>query len=195
MNPEIIVVLMSVIIVIAIPIVIITTAIKKAKSDRMFKAALEALTNSKGFQQFDDRPRSLNGCESIYLPEIRKDFPDFNPTSVYTDAKRALEELLSDKKSLKIHRVVISGYDRTLYEKTVILQAALQYEEAGQLLQKRYIMLYSYFLNKNGTTLTSNCPNCGAPISDSSLKACPFCNSLLVNPLGGEWKFADIEEG
>lgn len=101
MNPEIIVVLMSVIIVIAIPIIIIATAIKKAKSDRMFKAAIEALTNARGFQQFDDRPRSL----------------------------------------------------------------------------------------------TSNCPNCGAPISDSSLKACPFCNSLLVNPLGGEWKFADIEEG
>lgn len=98
MNPEIIVVLMSVIIVIVIPIVIITTVIKKAKSDRMFKAAIEALTKERGFQQFDDRPRSLNGCESIYLPEIRKDFPDFNPTAVYTDAKRALEELLSDKK-------------------------------------------------------------------------------------------------
>lgn len=195
MSPELIVPIIFILIITVTPIIIITTAIKKAKSDRMFKAVLEALTNSKGFQQFDDRPRSLNGCESIYLPEIRKDFPDFNTTSVYTDAKRALEELLSDKKSLKIHRVVISGYDRTLYEKTVILQAALQYEENGLLLQKRYIMLYSYFLNKNGTTLTSNCPNCGAPISDSSLKACPFCNSLLVNPLGGEWKFADIEEG
>ena len=76
-----------------------------------------------------------------------------------------------------------------------MLQAALQYREGGVLLQKRYVLLYSYLVGKNGTVLTANCPNCGAPVSDSSARICRYCDSLLVNPLGGEWKFTDISEG
>lgn len=194
MNTGTIIFLAVLAIIIAAPAIVIAIAVKRLNADRLIRTAASALSNG-GFQQIDDRPRSLNGCESIYLPQIRSDFPDFNPTAVYTEARRALEAKLSGKDSLKIHNVVISGYKKALYEKTVVLQAALQYREGGMLLQKRYVLLYSYLVSKNGTVVTANCPNCGAPVSDSSARVCQYCDSLLVNPLGGEWKFTDISEG
>lgn len=194
MNTGTIIFLAVLAIIIAAPAIVIAVAVKKLNANRLIRTAAYTLSNG-GFQQFDDRPRSLNGCESIYLSQIRSDFPDFDPTAVYTEAKRALEEKLSGKDSLKIHNTVISGYKKALYEKTVVLQAALQYREGGVLLQKRYVLLYSYLVGKNGTVLTANCPNCGAPVSDSSARICRYCDSLLVNSLGGEWKFTDISEG
>ena len=71
-----------------------------------------------------------------------------------------------------------------------LLFSAIKYDEENDVKGS-----YSYLVGKNGTVLTANCPNCGAPVSDSSARICRYCDSLLVNPLGGEWKFTDISEG
>lgn len=189
-----IVIISVAVLAVIIPVVTIRNAIRRSDAYRLLHTAVSQLSDG-GFEQLDDRPRSLNGCESIYLPQIQRDFPDFNPTAVYTEAKRELERRFGGRESFRVHNVVISGYKRSLYEKTVVLQAALQYRENGAVAQKRYVLLYAYLVEKNGTVLTSNCPNCGAPISDSTARVCEYCGSLLVNPLGGEWKFTDVSEG
>lgn len=140
-------------------------------------------------------PCSLSDCESIYLPQIMQDFPDFNATLAYTYAKEALRMKLSAKTALKIHKVVISGYKRAAYDKTVIMQAALQYPENGVIQQKMYVLLYTYLIENKEQSLSANCPNCGAPVSDSAAKICPYCDSRLVNPFGGSWTFHEIYEG
>ncbi len=150
-----------------------------------------------GLSEEEEPPRSLNGCESIHLPRILEDFPDFNITLAYTLAEEELRKRLSAFPELMIHRVVLSDYKRASYEKTVILQAALQYREDGRLRQKRYLLHYSCLLGdeSGARQIAANCPNCGAPVSDPSARTCEYCDSLLVHVMKNNWVFTEVKEG
>lgn len=100
MNTGTIIFLAVLAIIIAAPAIVIAVAVKKLNANRLIRTAAYTLSNG-GFQQFDDRPRSLNGCESIYLSQIRSDFPDFDPTAVYTEAKRALKKSSPERTRLR----------------------------------------------------------------------------------------------
>ncbi len=141
-------------------------------------------------------PKSLNGMDSVFLPKIMADFPDFNITLAKTNVKDKLREVLKDKAELYIHSVVISNYVRADIEKTIFFQAALQFRENGRLNQKRYILQYAFVLNTDsGDTVAANCPNCGGAVSETNQKVCEFCGSRLVNVLGNTWKFTEVCEG
>lgn len=140
-------------------------------------------------------PRSLSGCDSILLPQILADFPDFDPTLAKTYARDALRKHLSDKAEVKIHNVVFARYHRAATQKTIVMQAAAQYRESGRLQQKRYELNYAYVLQGQGgdATAAANCPNCGGAIGFGQ-KECPYCGSRLAIILEGAWDFTEIRE-
>ncbi len=141
-------------------------------------------------------PKSLNGMDPVYLPQIIRDFPDFNPTLVRTKVREKLREVLKDKQDFAIHGIVISNYTRTNVEYTIFFQAAVQYRVNGRMNQKRYCLNYSFLLaTDEGRTIAANCPNCGGVISSTNQKVCEFCDSRLVNVLGNSWEFTDVYEG
>lgn len=140
-------------------------------------------------------PRSLNGMDAIFLPQIYADFPDFNASLAEGGVRDRLKQELSGKDALRIHNIVISGYERMRLEKTVVYQAALEYREGGMLLQKRYCLHYTYLLPQNeGGTVAANCPNCGAPVGSLQQK-CEYCDSLLGSVMGNRWTFTQVYEG
>lgn len=148
-----------------------------------------------GLAREPERPKSLSGADAIYLPQILKDFPDFNPTLAETYVKERLEQELGGKAELLIHNIVISGYQRAQVEKTIIYQAALQYWEGGRLLQKRYVLHYACLLaGEGGRTVAANCPNCGAPVPSLQQTVCEYCGSRLANVLKTIWKFTEVFE-
>lgn len=69
--------------------------------------------------------------EAACLSLIRKDFPTFDPALAYAYARDALGRQLGNRPDFGVHQVVIADYQRSRYEKNVILQAALQYREAS----------------------------------------------------------------
>lgn len=137
-------------------------------------------------------PAALQDREAACLPLIRRDDPSFSPTLAYTYAKEGLRMRLSDLNDLRIHRVVISDYKSEPREKTVILQAALQYENNGSVEQKRYVLLYTLTIGKDNQS--PHCPNCGAPLSDPKAAQCPYCDSRLF-PQDADWRISEIYEG
>lgn len=139
-----------------------------------------------------ETPRSLSGADRLLLPQIMRDFPDFNPELAKTYAREALQKKLAGKPELTIYKVVISRYLPSSAEKTIIFQAALSYKEEGRVQQKRYDLHYTYLLS-SGNAVAANCPNCGGALGYGDT-VCPYCGCRVANALGNAWEFTDIRE-
>ena len=186
-------------------IVIVYKVAKKLKTvkrevKKMSKMAFGTENIIEGFQKAEldaqQTPKSLSGMDSIILPRIKKDFPDFNVDVAKSDVRRELKNYLRNKQSVKIHNVVIRDYKKHKFESVIIMQASAEYIEGSRKLQKRYNFNYVYALagSLSETNIAAVCPNCGGPVSNTSLAECEYCGSRLVNLIEQSWKVKDISE-
>lgn len=143
----------------------------------------------------ENTPRSLSGCDSILLPQILRDFPDFDVNLAKNYASDALRRRLAGKEGLKIHNIVLFRYLRTLSQKTVLMQAAAEFLENGRKVQKRYDLSYAYVLQGQGGApeAAASCPHCGGVIGFGQTE-CPYCGSRLAVAMLGAWEFTQIQE-
>lgn len=140
-----------------------------------------------------DTPRSLNGCDRLLLPQILRDFPDFDPDLAKTYARDYLRERLGDRENLTIYNVVLARYLPSASQKTIVMQAAVSYLESSKRLQKRFNLHYCYILPGSDTTIAANCPNCGGALG-YGVTVCPYCGSRVANALGSTWQFTEMLE-
>lgn len=118
-----------------------------------------------------EKPRSLSSLESVVLPKLLKDFPDFNARifgqRVRRDAKtyyesgvqekvlyqddatmefrESFEDRLPDdvKDCIDVHRVSIAGYDNASRRKFLTCQAAVGYNDKTDVpREKRLVLTY-----------------------------------------------------
>ena len=148
---------------------------------------------SKLEKETQDRPRSLSGCDSILLPDIIKDFPDFDSTLAKSSLRDNLKEHIVSEKPPVIHNVVIYRYLRSQSQRTIVFQAAAACWRNGEKQQKRFKVHYSNIVTGDGTAVAANCPNCGAALGYGQT-VCSYCNSRVVNVLGNTWKFTRLTE-
>lgn len=141
----------------------------------------------------ENTPRSLNGCDSLLLPKILKDFPDFDVTLAKTYAKNALKEKFGSKDGFTIYQVVIARYLPSAVQKTIVFQAAVSWRDGGKLQQKRYDLYDTYLLSGGSDSVAANCPNCGGALGYGET-VCSFCGSRVANVLGNVWEFTEIKE-
>ena len=116
-----------------------------------------------------EKPRSLSSLESVVLPKILQDFPDFNPEvfaqRVKRDAKTYYESgiegkvLFTDdatetfrsafedrlpldvKSGVGVHRVTIAGYDGSTRKKILTCQAAVGFCDKTDTPRERRLIL------------------------------------------------------
>ena len=141
----------------------------------------------------DQNPRSLNGCDALLLPQILKDFPDFDAIQMKAFAKAALEKRYGSLPGFTVHNIVIARYLPSGIRKTIVLQAAASYEEIGRKQQKRYTLHYEYKLETADISIAANCPNCGGALG-YGVTVCPYCDSRVANVMGNTWAFTEITE-
>lgn len=144
-------------------------------------------------EQEAERPRSLNGCDSILLPDIIKDFPDFDVTLAKSYVRDYLKDNIPSEKELVIHNVVISRYLRSRSHRTIVFQTAVACWQNGKKQQKRFELHYANVVNGPGTSVAANCPNCGAALGYGQT-VCSYCNSRVANVLKNTWKFTRLVE-
>lgn len=144
-------------------------------------------------QEEDPGPRSLNGCDSLLLPKILKDFPDFDAHMAKTYVRDQLQQRYGQRDSFRVHNVVICKYLPASLQKTVVFQAAFSYLENGRICQKRCELHYTYLLRGSTDTVAANCPNCGGALG-YGVSVCPYCDSRVTNPMGSSWQFTRITE-
>lgn len=183
-------------IAVAVILTILITAIVlkiRSFSKRVFGSedileALEEIDTTKM-----ETPRSLSGCDSLLLPKILKDFPDFDVNLAKTYARDYLKDRFGKKQSFTIHNVVITKYLPSAAQKTIVFQAATAHREENRTIQKRYNLHYCYILPDASDTVAATCPNCGGPLG-YGVTTCPFCDSRVANVLGNSWCFTECIE-
>lgn len=202
--------------------------------------------------------KSVSSATSLYLPQIHRDFPEFNyndmkvraenvltsylmaidarDPSVLTEGSRELYDALRLKldslrdaglkeefDQVKVHRTEIYRYEKRDGRCTIVFQSSVQFhyacvatadmtDEKGQVrpagtvlygnsdrwTQARYNVALVYVQDRDkvederdrGEGL--NCPNCGAPITNTGQKLCAYCGSAIVPFNIRVWAFHEI---
>lgn len=168
-------------------------------------------------------PRSLAGMDSVLLPQIMKDFPEYNPSVIadrvkadamlyyvsakegrlmYTDGVSAafresvvLPEGVAG--GIGVHRVALADYDRRSRDKVITYQASAKYEDAeGKTHQTRLNLKYiaAYDDDFTNDIRVIKCPNCGAPVPAWGDKVCRYCGAALHTQVGLCWVLNEIKE-
>ena len=143
-------------------------------------------------QEREPEPRSLNGMESMVLPLIQQDFPDFDPTLGKNQARTYITGYVGKHSQLTVHNVVIARYLNQSLQKTIVYQAAVSWRDK-ELVQKRYDIYSSYLLPQGEQAVAANCPNCGATLGFGEVE-CPYCGSRVANPMRMHWEFTHVKE-
>lgn len=150
---------------------------------------LRALTDL----EVEQAPRSLNGCDSLLLPQILEDFPDFDPVMASSYVQEELTSRFGNQDSFTIHNIVIARYLPYEVQKTIVYQAAVSWSEDAETLQKRYNLHYTYMIESSSEAVAGNCPNCGGALGYGETE-CPYCGSRVSHVLGNCWKFTEVLE-
>ena len=129
----------------------------------------DALDDAIAADQEPEKPRSLSSMESVLLPKILRDFPDFNPRIfaervrrdartyyqsgidgkvLYSDdATETFRERFSDrlptdvKGGVNVHRVTLAGYDGSTRKKLLTCQAAVGFTDTTDTPRERRLTL------------------------------------------------------
>ena len=139
-------------------------------------------------------PRSVSDFGSVLLPQIRQDDPAFPAQQLCEAAERYATATLSHAGMhvVQIHRVVFSGYDRNDPARTITMQLAIELLEDHITQQTRYSLRCRKRSCDAAEEYTPNCPNCGAPLGDSSGK-CPYCGTDNAVQIEDFWYFFDLQ--
>lgn len=145
-------------------------------------------------------PRSLSGATELYLPQLRKDFPELNWAEFKAGAEQALTKALQEEgaKEILIHRTVLSAYRRYKGTCTAELCSAVQYLADGRLTQDRRTVTMAYVQDadkagyENGVSLT--CPSCGAPVKSLGEKHCAYCGAAIREINMRVWRVMGVKK-
>ena len=157
-----------------------------------------------GELQQEDQPKSLSGMTSIYLPQILRDFPEFNWEEQQAAVEAKVQLFLEAQNveaagAVRIHRTVISRYQKYGGTASILLSGGVENVGDGhvcggvyrkqepqkmtQVHKKQTVcaaeLLYVYDPGLSGTAASVICPNCGAPVEKLGAKQCRYCGSVL----------------
>ena len=160
-----------------------------------------------GELQQEDQPKSLSGMTSIYLPQILRDFPEFNWEEQQAAVEAKVQLFLEAQNveaagAVRIHRPVISRYQKYGGTASILCETATEYwpqaenghvcggvyrkqkpQKMTQVHKKQTVcaaeLLYVYDPGLSGAAASVICPNCGAPVEKLGAKQCRYCGSVL----------------
>ena len=160
------------------------------------------LVNENGldFVSEPEHPRLISNMNRIYLPQIEKDFPDFEWDSMKRMLETEIKKEFSSRDGFEISETVVSRYERNGKHRTISCESAASYLENGN---TKYTCIRSVLAFINSKKLDAEgaetpralvCPSCGAPLTrkaDGEI-ICEYCNAVVV----GEkiWTVTSIKE-
>ena len=151
---------------------------------------LSLLRSTSGAEE--EGPKSLSNMESMVLPRILKDYPDFDGAAFKLQAKEFLQQQYGDRPDFHIHNLVFSDYRRLGSQRIILLQAAVCWKE-GSLLQKRLELHAELKKEDPGEEFYRNCPNCGATLGPKDIQ-CQYCGTRVPGATEERWVFLHAKE-
>lgn len=151
-------------------------------------------------EMMENTPKSVSGMTSLYLPRLQKDFPELNWVEFRSKAEQHLRDHIGSLgyRDMRIHQTELRDYRKREGTCYVIIQSAVQYFKEDKKVQSRYNTTMAYIQDSMKTehldAYSSNCPNCGAPITSLGHKRCEYCGSPVTTVNMHVWELNKIEE-
>ena len=226
MSPDTIATIISVSIVVLAIAIIVTVIVSKIRhlSRTLFgtSSLIEGIQGVKEDQeQMRETPRSLHGMTSVYMPMIKKDFPELDVEQYMNKTRSLLRNYFSAVESkrlgviaedVNIYDVQIARYIKNGATVTILFEASVGYfsyvtdmnnEVTFGSRENRMQTIYEVGLmyvqdadrlHNRATALGVNCPNCGAPVKTLGEKFCQFCGTAIKEINIRSWKFNSVNE-
>ena len=171
--------IMALIIAVVILLAVIIAVVKiRRRMRRFFNSAEVRLVRElvrsaqNGELQQEEPPKSLGGMTSIYLPQILRDFPEFNWEELRAEVERSVKELLEEKNvrtagEVRIHKTVISRYQKYHGTASILCETAAEYwmETENQ---------------RNGKIVACNVRQSGNGVTQQTRKKQTICEAELI---------------
>ncbi len=138
------------------------------------------------------QPRSLRNMENFLLPQVMKDFPDFDLAMTKNQIKDHLIRHYGTRQEFHIYSIVLSDYRKEQLRKALVFQAAVCWKKE-RLLQKRLEIVMEFQAVNGSRNPAVTCPNCGAAIGFDALE-CEYCGTRINDSRNQEWAFTTVNE-
>ncbi len=151
-------------------------------------------------EELANRPKSVSGMTSLYLPRLQKDFPELNWVEFQEMAESHLTGYLTQAgcTEIRIHQTVLRDYRKNSGTCYAVLQSSAGFLKEGKKIQSRFnvTMMYVQDAAKTGpeNSYSVNCPNCGAPITALGAKTCEYCGSAVREVNVRVWRLDEVSE-
>lgn len=166
---------------------------RKNESVRILTGFAKGIASGELDFEVPEEPKSLNRCDSLLIPQIKKDFPDFAPERAKNIFRNYVKKHYAEAPDFTIYTVGMSRYLTAGLNKTIIMQAACSYTKGGKKVQIRVEADYIYSVHTADENIASNCPNCGGGIRYGEVN-CSYCGSHVSNVMSNTWEFKNIRE-
>ncbi len=201
-----------IILLIILILIIVIFAYVKIKLSKLFEAWFGSSSITEGLKMMkqqrealETEPKTPYGMDSLFMPQIARDFPNMNVEEMKKLAEEKLIDYLHSQKDktyseINLHKTVINQYSKNSSTCKLVFQTALGFKEhikdASHFKEVRmnteFIYIYDNSKLKAGEAISLNCPNCGAPIKGIGHKTCPYCHTGLIDLATKTWKFQRV---
>jgi hypothetical protein len=188
---------LGIIVIVAIAIIVIVIKFRRLcqrnESVRILAGFAKGIASGELDFEVPEEPKSLNRCDSLLIPQIERDLPDFDPERAKNIFRNYVKKHYASAPDFTIYTLCFARYLRASLHKTIIMQAACSYTRGGKRVQIRVEADYIYSVHTDDETIASNCPNCGGAIGYGMVN-CPYCGSHVSNVMSNTWEFKNIRE-
>ena len=139
-----------------------------------------------------ERPKSLPNIESMILPQVLRDFPDFDLSMAKNQVKDTLEKQYIRQPGFRIHNIALVEYRTRSMKHSLVFQASVCWREQ-RLLQKKLEVCMEFQVVHDRKNPAITCPNCGATLGFQDLE-CKYCGTRINDARDQEWAFASVKE-
>ena len=139
-----------------------------------------------------EKAKRLPKIENMILPQVLRDFPDFDLAMAKNEIKDQLEKRYGSRPGFLVHDIALTEYRTRTIKCCLIYQAAVCWREERLLQKKLEISMEFQVVNdkKNPAVI---CPNCGATLGFQDLQ-CKYCGTRINDRRDQEWAFASVRE-
>lgn len=151
---------------------------------------------------FNAEEKSVCSMTGLMLPQIRKDFPEFDWEEYRVDVNNRVKVYIEDKLAGEkpvIHRTEIADYRKKDGGCTIDVQTSAGFTKDEKQIEKRFVTQITYVQDylkapagQTGEGLS--CPHCGAPVKILGYKYCEYCGAGIKEINRRVWKILDIRE-
>ena len=159
-------------------------------ADNIIRSFFHAISNLETKDQ--EKPKRLPQIENMILPQVLRDFPDFDLAMAKNEIKDQLESRYGEKPGFLIHDIVLKEYRTRTMTHRMIFEAAVCWKE-DRLLQKRLEVSMEFQVVNDKRNPAVICPNCGATLGFQDLQ-CKYCGTRINDRRDQEWSFASVRE-